>query len=146
MSSGPYLYDDGPASPFTGKARARRGLLLALLAGTVLAAIGMVAAMLLIRGTPGEQAEEAAGVFLAALAQDDIETAHGLLCEAERARIPPEGVAAEYAPAGPGTVVGSAEAEADGEEVRRVEVRWADGTTSALVVVAENGPHVCGTA
>jgi hypothetical protein len=44
-----------------------------------------------------------------------------------------------------GAVVGSSEAEVDGEEVQRVEVRWADGETSGLIIVGEQGPHVCGT-
>jgi hypothetical protein len=146
MTSGPFLYDDGPWSPHTGTPRNRNGLLLAIFGGTVVLAVVAVLAFVLIRGTPGEQAKEAAGVFLAALRQGDTQTAHELLCEKERARIPAEGVAGEYAPRGGGAVVGVSEGAADGRRVERVDVRWADGSTSALVVVAEDGPRICGTA
>ena len=37
------------------------------------------------RGSPADEAEERAGVFVAALAADDVETASGLLCEEQRA-------------------------------------------------------------
>ena len=49
----------------------------------------MVAALFLVKGSPEEQAQEVAGVFLAALEQDDTETAHQLLCQAERANLSP---------------------------------------------------------
>jgi hypothetical protein len=146
MTEGPYLYDEGPFSPHTGTPRSRNGLIVALLLGTVVAAAAAVLVFVLVRGTPGEQAEETAGVFLSALEHRDVETAHQLLCEEERARIPAEGVAAEYGVEGEGRVVGSREVEIDGRVAQRVEVRWADGGTSALVVVAEDGPRICGTA
>jgi hypothetical protein len=146
MTEGPYLYDEGPFSPHTGTPRSRNGLIVALLLGTVAAAAVAVIVFVMVRGTPAEQAEETAGVFLAALEQRDVETAHQLLCEEERARIPAEGVAAEYGVEGEGRVVGSREVEIDGRVAQRVEVRWADGGTSALVVVAEDGPRICGTA
>jgi hypothetical protein len=105
----------------------------------------MVAALVLVRGTPDEQGREVVGVFLAAIEEQDTGTAHQLLCEAERARIPPEGVAAEYLVTEGGRIVGTEEAERDGRVVQEVRVRWDDGTESGLVVVSERGPHICGT-
>lgn len=145
-TEGPFLYDDRPPSPHTGTPRSRNGLLIAVFAGTVALAVAAVVAFLLVRGTPEDQAKEATGVFLAALQHGDAQTAHELLCEKERARIPVEGVAGEYAPRGAGRVVSAAEDVVGGRRVERVEVRWADGSTSGLVVVAEGGPRVCGTA
>ena len=145
MTTGPFLYDDDPAPLHTGTPRRRHGLLLALFAGTVLVALGMVAALYLVRGTPDEQAREVVGVFLAALEQDDTETAHGLLCEAERARLQPGDVAGEYLGAEPGEIVGTEKAEVDGGAVQAVRVRWDDGAESEFVVLSESGPHVCGT-
>jgi hypothetical protein len=142
MTSGPYLYDDDPAPLHTGTPRRRQGLLLAILAGTVLVAVGMVAAMFLVKGSPEEQAQEVAGVFLAALEQDDTETAHQLLCQAERANLSPAGVPEAYLDATPGRVVGS---DAAGEGQLRVEVRWADGSMSQWIVISEDGPRICGT-
>jgi hypothetical protein len=144
MSTGPFLYDDDPAPLHTGTPRRRHGLLLAMLAGTVLVAVGMVAALYLVRGSPDEQSREVVGVFLAALEQDDTETAHGLLCEAERARLQPGDVAEEYLGASPGVIVGAEKAEVDGGAVQVVQVRWDDGSESQLVVLSESGPHVCG--
>jgi hypothetical protein len=144
-TEGPFLYDDRPPSPHTGTPRSRNGLLIALFAGTVALAVAAVIAFVLVRGTPEDQAKQAAGVFLAALQHDDPQTAHELLCEKERARIPAEGVAGEYTPKGAGRVVGAADDVVGGRRVERVEVRWADGSTSGLVVVAEDGPHICGT-
>jgi hypothetical protein len=139
--TGPYLYDDDPAPLHTGTPRRRNGLLLALLAGTVLVAVGMVAALFLVKGSPEEQAQEVAGVFLAALEQGDDETAHQLLCQAERANLSPTSVGPTYLAETPGRVVGSAAAQ-DGK--LRVEVRWADGRTTAWTVITEDGPRICG--
>jgi hypothetical protein len=140
--SGPYLYDDDPAPLHTGTPRRRQGLLLALLAGTVLVAVGMVAALFLVKGSPEEQAQEVAGVFLTALEQGDVETAYQLLCQAERAQLPPEGVVATYLAETPGRVV---RAEVAGEGALRVQIRWADDATAEWTVVSESGPRVCGT-
>ena len=140
--SGPYLYDDDPAPLHTGTPRSGQRLLIAGLAGTVLVAGGMVAAMLLVKGSPDEQAEEVAGVFLAALQQDDVETAYALLCQAERANLSPASVGPTYLEETPGRVVG-AQAAAEGQ--LRVEVRWADGATTEWTVIGEDGPRVCGT-
>ena len=143
--SGPFLYDDDPAPLHTGTPRRRNGLILVGLVGTVLLALGMVATMYLVRGTPGEQSEEAVGVFLAALDRGDGETAHGLLCADLRAGLEAGEVPPEYRLPGPGRVVGSEEAELDGGPVYEVQVRWADGASTSLTVVNEDGPHVCGT-
>ena len=143
MSNGPYLYDDDPAPLHTGTPRSRQGLLVAVLAGTVLVAVGMAAALLLVKGSPEEEAMEVSGVFLSALQQGDVETAHQLLCEAERAGLPPEGVAAAYVAEPPGRVVGSE--AADGGAAQHVEVRWSDGSTAEWTVIREDGPRICGT-
>jgi hypothetical protein len=144
MSEGPHLYDDDPAPLHTGTPRAARGLILAILGGTVAVAVGMAVGLPLVKGTPEEQAREVTGVFLEALAQDDVETAHQLLCGAERARLAPELVAGEYAPGGHGEISGTTAGQVDGEPVQRVEVGWSDGSTSTLTVVSEDGARVCG--
>ena len=142
MNNGPYLYDDDPAPLHTGTPRRRQGLLIAILAGTVLVAVGMVAALFLVKGSPEEQAEQVAGVFLSALQQGDTDTAHQLLCQAERANLSPGSVPPIYLAETPGRVVG---AEAAGDGQLRVQVRWADDTTTEWTVISESGPRVCGT-
>jgi hypothetical protein len=139
--SGPYLYDDDPAPLHTGTPRSARGFLVALLAGTTLVAVGMVVAMYLVKGSPDEQAQEVAGVFLAALEKDDTETAHQLLCQAERANLSAESVAPAYLDQIPGRVVGS---DAAGEGQLAVDIRWADGSRSQWLVISEDGPRICG--
>jgi hypothetical protein len=141
--TGPDLYDDGPEQLHTSAPRRRTGLLVVLLGGTVLLALVAVVLLLVVRGSPTEQAEESVGVFLAALDQGDGETAHALLCEDVRAEFEPGRVPAEYEQSVPGEVVGSTERDVDGAPVVEVEVRWADGGTSEIVVVNEGGPHVC---
>jgi hypothetical protein len=105
----------------------------------------MAVGLPLVKGSPEEQAREVTGVFLAALAQDDVETAHGLLCAEERARVAPEALSTEYAPGGTGEIRSTIADEADGAPVQRVEVAWSDGSTSVLTVVSEQGARVCGT-
>ena len=146
MSDGPYLYDDDPAPLHTGTPRPARALILAVIGGTVAVAVGMAVGLPLVKGSPEEQAREVSGVFLAALAQDDVETAYGLLCAEERARLAPEAVPTEYAPGGTGEVTGATADEVGGAPVQRVEVAWSDGSTSTLTVVSEQGARVCGTA
>ena len=146
MSTGPHLYDDDPAPLHTGTPRPARALILAVIGGTVAVAVGMAVGLPLVKGSPEEQAREVSGVFLAALAQDDVETAYGLLCAEERARVAPEVVATEYAADGTGRIAGTIADELDGEPVQRVEVAWSDGSTSVLTVVSEQGARVCGTA
>ena len=144
--TGPFLYDDEPTPLHTGTPRRRPWFLALLVGGTVLAAIAGAVALLVVRGSPAEQAREVGEVFLAALAQDDVETAHSLLCEEERARIAPEEVPGEYAGVGEGLVAGVTDGEVDGEPVQRVRVEWADGASTELTVVPEDGVRVCGTA
>jgi len=147
MSSGPYLYDEGPEPLHTGTPRSRRGLLVAIFLGTVLVAVAAAVALPILRGSAGEQATEAASVFVAALRQDDTETAYNLLCVDERARLKPGAVAAEYLRSGTPQVGSAADADREGQPVQRVEVRWIDGgavTSTFLTVVNEDGAHVCG--
>jgi hypothetical protein len=144
MTTGPYLYDDEPTPLHTGTPRRRNGFIVALLVGTVLVAVGMVAAMFLVKGSPTEQSEEAVGVFLAALDRGDEETAHELLCLDVRADLDAGDVPAEYRVALPGRVVGSEEIEVDGAPAVEVEVRGDDGATTSFTVINEDGPHVCG--
>jgi hypothetical protein len=144
QTEGPYLYDDGPEALHTGTPRGARGLILAVLGGTVLVAVGMAVGLPLVKGTPDEQAREVTGVFLDALAGGDAETAHQLLCEEERARVPAGEVATEYAPAGDGEITGTSADDVDGVPVQRVEIGWADGSTSTFTVLSEDGPRVCG--
>jgi hypothetical protein len=146
MTEGPYLYDDDPAPLHTGTPRPARALILAVIGGTVAVAVGMAVGLPLVKGSPEEQAREVSGVFLAALAADDVETAYGLLCAEERARVAPEAVATEYARGGTGRIAGTIADELDGAPVQRVEVAWSDGSTSVLTVVSEQGARVCGTA
>ena len=140
MTSGPFLYDDDPAPLHTG-APQRSGKWMALiLGGTVLAAVLFVFVGVAIRGTPAEQATEVTGVFLAALAADDTETAHALLCEDERARLAPDEVDAAYVGVGSPEL---GEPGRDGDK-RLVPVTWDDGTTATFTVIGEDGLRVCG--
>ena len=141
MTSGPFLYDDDPAPLHTGAPQRSGKILVFILAGTVVAAFLAVWASVALRGTPGEQATEVTGVFLAALAADDTETAHALLCEDERARLAPDEVADAYVGVGSPEL---GEPGRDGDE-RLVPVTWDDGTTSEFSLVGEEGLRVCGT-
>lgn len=145
MTQGPYLYDDDPAPLHTGTPRPARALILAVIGGTVAVAVGMAVGLPLVTGSPEEQAREVTGVFLAALAQGDLDTAHGLLCDEERARLAPEAVPAEYVLGGAGEVTGTSTDEVADAPVQQVEVAWSDGGTSVLTVVSEQGARVCGT-
>ena len=145
--TGPYLYDEEPAPLHTGTPRRRHALIVAVLLGTVLVAVGMVVALPLVRGSAAEQSREVVTVFLAALDAGDTRTAHDLLCAQERARVPAGQVAEVYLRPGTGRVVGTEDGEADGTPVERVTVRWTDGgtsTTSELLVVSESGARICG--
>ena len=146
MTNGPYLYDDRPEPLHTGTPRQRNGLILAILGGTVVVALLAVGAMWLVHGSSADQAEETASVFSKALAADDVETAYGLLCDTERARVAPDQLADAYGHEGTPHVTGSRKA---GEDSRRlVDVRWdaaGGGQTTRLLVVPEGGGKVCGT-
>jgi hypothetical protein len=140
MTTGPFLYDDDPAPLHTGTPRRRPALLLVIFGGTAAFAVLMVVLMAVVRGSGEEQAQEVAGVFLKALAQDDTQTAHELLCQEERIRLSPEEVASAYLREGTpdlGPV-------RDDGDARLVPVQWSDGTTTELTVIGENGPRVCG--
>ncbi len=144
--SGPYLYDDDPQPLHAGAGRSRKGLLLAIGGGTVAVAVGAVLALNLVQGSPEEQVQQVAGVFTQALAAGDEETAWGLLCDAEQARLDPDQVAGAYLRAGTPEVGAASRAELDGVQARTVPVRWDDGgtiTTTRLTLVAEDGPKVC---
>ena len=64
VTTGPFLYDDGPEPLHTGHAPAPAGLLIAIFGGTAILAVLMVLALPLIKGSPGDQAKDAVGVFL----------------------------------------------------------------------------------
>jgi hypothetical protein len=140
MTTGPFLYDEDPAPLHTGTPRRANGPLLWMFGGTVAFALLMVVLTLTLRGSGEEQAQEVAGVFLAALAEDDTETAHALLCQEERLRLSPDEVATAYVREGTGEL-GAVREKGD---VRLVPVQWSDGTTSELTVIGEDGPRICG--
>ena len=142
--TGPYLYDDDPAPLHTGTPRTRNWSIVILLALTVLLAVGTVAGMYVFRGSPADEAEERARVFVAALGADDLETASGLLCEEERDGRTAEEALEPYGAAAGGTVGEAREDEVDGGPVQVVPVRAGDGTTAELLLVPEGGPKVCG--
>jgi hypothetical protein len=139
---GPFLYDEGPEPLHTGAPRRSGKILVLIFGGTVLFAVLMVVLTLALRGTGSEQAEEVSGVFLAALAAEDTETAYGLLCQDERIRLSPDEVAGEYL-AGGDPRLGPVREDGD---ARLVPVEWSDGTTSELTVIGEDGLRICGTA
>ena len=143
MSSGPFLYDDGPEPLHTGTPRRRPALLLAIFGGTTILAVLMVLALPLIHGSPSDQAKQAVGVFLAALKNGDTTTAYQLMCAREQARLRAADVPGAYTGSATGTVTGVRD-DPDGK-TQQVDVRWSDGRTSRIAVVPENGAHVCGT-
>ncbi|MGY1804810.1 hypothetical protein ACI78T_16125 [Blastococcus sp. SYSU D00922] len=140
MTQGPFLYDEGPAPLHTGTPRRSGKLLVLVFGGTVVVAVLMVVLTLTLKGTASDQAKEVSGVFLAALAADDTETAYDLLCQEERIRLAPDEVAGDYFGDGDPEL---GEVRRDGD-TRVVPVEWADGTTSELTVIGEDGLKVCG--
>ena len=140
MTTGPFLYDDGPAPLHTGVPQRSGKILVLILGGTVVVAALVVFLGLALRGSGSEQATEVSGVFLTALAADDTETAHALLCETERARLEPAEVAGDYLGEGDPEL---GEVRRDGD-ARLVPVRWSDGATSELTVIGEDGLRICG--
>jgi hypothetical protein len=146
MSSGPYLYDDDPAPLHTGVSRRRPWLLLAIFGGTIVAGVLMVLLLPVVKGSPDEQVREAVGVFVAALAKDDRDTAYTLLCEEERTRLPMADFVDEYGFSGTGSVTSAEEVRVDGVPHYQVQVHWSGGGSAELTVVNEDGPRVCGIA
>jgi hypothetical protein len=145
MTTGPFLYDEGPEPLHTGTPRRSGKVLVAIFGGTVLVAVLMAVLLPLVTGSAGDQSRQAVQVFLAALDKDDTETAYQLLCEKERAGLTPGDVAARYVVGGgAGHVVAASDAEADGAPAQQVRVQWSDGSLSRFTVVNSDGPHVCG--
>jgi len=140
MTSGPFLYDDDPAPLHTGAPQRSGKWMAVILGGTVLVAFLFVGLSIVLRGTAGEQATQVTGVFLAALAADDTETAYALLCEDERARLEPGEVAGAYLGAGDPEL--GETTPRDG--TRLVPVTWDDGTTSTFTVIGQDGLRICG--
>lgn len=145
MSTGPFLYDEGPEALHTGTPRRRRGALTAIFLGAAILAILAVILVPLLTGGDIGKAKEVTGVFLKAMAAKDTETAYGLLCDSERQRLQPDQVAGAYLGAMPGTVGKAADAERNGSTVETVDVRWSDGSASRYTLVNESGPKICGT-
>ena len=145
MTTGPFLYDEGPEPLHTGSPRRSGKYLVLIFGATVLLAVLAVVILPLVKGSAGDQSRQAVQVFLAALSKNDTETAYDLLCDKERAAVKPEDVAARYVVGGGrGQVVEETDAQADGAPAEHVRVRWADGSLSRFTVVNSNGPHVCG--
>ena len=147
MTGGPYLYDEGPEALHTGTPGRRRGVIVGIVGGTAAVAVAMAVLLPRVTGTAEEQSRDVATVFVAALQDDDTETAHQLLCERERDRLTVGEVVDEYRRPGTGRVVDTSRAEVDGGRVQQVQVRWADGgaaVTTVLTVVNESGPRICG--
>jgi hypothetical protein len=145
MTTGPFLYDEGPEPLHTGSPRRSGKYLVLIFGATVLLAVLAVVILPLVKGSAGDQSRQAVQVFLAALSKNDTETAYDLLCDKERAAVQPEDVAARYVVGGgPGQVVKESDGQADGAPVEHVRVQWADGSLSRFTVVNSNGPHVCG--
>ncbi|MCW2634671.1 MAG: hypothetical protein JWQ99_1038 [Blastococcus sp.] len=145
MSDGPYLYDDDPEPLHTGAPRRSGKLLVLVFGATAVVAVLMVVLLPLIKGSPEDQAREVTGVFLAALDKGDTETAYGLLCDEERARLDPDEMNAEYvAGNGIGRIVSVEEGRAGDVLSRDVGVEWPGGGSATLVVVNSGGPRVCG--
>lgn len=144
-SDGPYLYEEGPESLHTGVPRRRRGLLTALLVGTVAVALLMVVLLPFVTGSADDQAKQVTTVFLRSLAANDTETASGLLCDTERVRLTPDRIAAAYLGPTPGTVGAATEVKQGGTTTEQVDVRWADGSRSRYTLVNQSGPRICAT-
>lgn len=141
---GPFLYDDAPEPLHTGAPRRRNWTVLSILIATAVLAILAVVGLPLVSGSAAKQSKQAVGVFFAAMSKGDTETTYGLLCDAERARIKPEQVVAEYGGPGTGQVQGTTSATDAGKPAQKVTVRWSDGETARLTVINQSGPHICG--
>ncbi|RBY94788.1 hypothetical protein DQ244_05845 [Blastococcus sp. TBT05-19] len=145
-SQGPFLYDDGPAPLHTGTPRSAKTWIVAGIVGIVLLSGAMVGFLYLLKGSPQEQATQAAEVFVASMSDGDTETAYQMLCEDERNRLEPGEVAGEYLGTGVGEVGEVRDDDVEGAAVQLVAVGWDDGTTTELRVLNEDGPRICGIA
>ena len=148
MTQGPFLYDDDPAPLHTGEPRNRNGLIVGLLGGTALFAVLMVGLMTLVNGSGEDQSRDVATVFTSSLSQGDLTTAYALICDDERARVPPDQLAGEYLQPGTPSVTGATETEVDDAPAQLITVQWDDAgsvTTTEITVVPEGGTKVCGT-
>ena len=114
-----------------------------LLGLTVLLAVGTVVGMYAFRGSPEHEAEQRAGVFLAALSAGDVETAAGLLCEKALDGVSDAEALKPYARLSSGTPGKARELSVDGKPAMVVPVRSA-GASAELLLVPEGGPKVCG--
>jgi hypothetical protein len=144
VTTGPFLYDEGPEPLHTGTPRRSGKFLVLIFGATALLAVLSVVLLPLLKGSAGDQSREVVQVFLAALDKGDDETAYQLLCRQEQAKSSPEGVAGRYLGNGSGEVVGASDAEVGGKPAQRVAVEWGDGSRTTLTVVNVDGPHVCG--
>jgi hypothetical protein len=140
---GPYLYDDNPEPLHTGTGRNRNWSIIVLLGLTVLLAVATVVGIYVFRGSPTDEAQERAHVFLAALAADDSETAAALLCEKARDGRTDDEALEPYAALSSATEGKAREVQENGKPVVIVPVEGA-GASTELVLVPEGGPKVCG--
>src|SRR5215218_3064504 len=145
MSTGPFLYDEGPEQLHTGTPRRSGKLLVLVFGATAVVAVLMAVLLPLVKGSAEDQAREVTGVFMAALDKGDTETAYQLLCDDERDRLDPEEIGAEYLAAdGLGRVVSVEDAEFDGQPSQEVGVEWPEGGSATFVVVKSDGLRICG--
>jgi hypothetical protein len=146
MTQGPFLYDDDPAPLHTGTPRSGKTWIIGGIVGITLLAGAMVGFLYLLKGSPAEQATQAAEVFVASISDGDTETAYAMLCGDERDRLQPDEVVGSYLDAVDGDVGRVRDDETDGAAVQVVSVRGGDGGTTELRVLNEDGPRVCGIA
>src|SRR5215211_7514691 len=140
MSTGPFLYDEGPEQLHTGTPRRSGKIIVLVFGATAVVAVLMVLLMPLVKGSAEDQAREVTGVFMAALDKGDTETAYHLLCEDERARVAPDQIGAEYlAGDGIGRVVSVEKGQVDGVPSREVAVEWPSGGAATFAVVNADG-------
>src|SRR3954469_21196338 len=120
MTTGPFLYDEGPEPLHTGAPRRSGKVLVAVFGATALVAVLMAVLLPLVKGSAGDQSREVVQVFMAALGKGDTDTAYQLLCKQEQAHVSPDGIAERYLGQGTGTVVSVSDAELRGDPAQRV--------------------------
>ncbi|MCA0143855.1 hypothetical protein [Blastococcus sp. LR1] len=146
MTQGPFLYDDDPAPLHTGTPRSGKTWIVAGIVGITLLAAAMVGFLYLLKGSPAEQATQAAEVFVASISDGDTETAYAMLCQDERDRLQPDEVVGSYLDAVDGDVGRVRDDASEGAAVQVVSVSADDGATTELRVMNEDGPRICGIA